>query len=191
MTLPLGGAVTSRLAVLALIRLVLGGPITDFWCFLLLTVAVMAICFGQVRVQPLRWLIAMAIALTVVGVDWLLPGPRIEEGHNVYIPVGAGLEIFERGLPPDAQRAMLAVFNRAYLEGNTPLPGSPDWWQHPKFKKPGVFTKQTFAPSADGLWQTPKYSRIVDAIKFRSQNQARIDTINLKIYNFYDVFVSC
>ena len=186
MTLPLGGAVTSRLAVLALILLVLGVPITDFWRFLLLTVAVMAICFGQVRVQPLRWLIAMAIALTVVSVDWLLPGPRIEEGHNVYIPVGAGLEIFERGLPPDAQRAMLAVFNRAYLEGNTPSPGSPDWWQHPKFKKPGVFTKQTFAPSADGLWQTPKYSRIVDAIKFRSQNQARIDTINLKIFNFYD-----
>ena len=177
---------TARLAVLVLILLVLGVPVTDFWRFLLLTTAVMAICFGQVRLQPRRWLIAIVVTVIVVTIDWLLPGPRIEEGHNVYIPVGANLEIFERELPPDAQRAMLAIFNRGYLEGNAPVPGSADWWQHPNFKKPGALTKEAFAPSADAIWQTPKYSRIVNAIKFRSQNQAGIDAINSKKFNFYD-----
>ncbi|MEX1060278.1 MAG: hypothetical protein WED13_04595, partial [Methyloceanibacter sp.] len=109
-----GAAVMPRLAALALIVLILGLPINDFWRFLLLTMAVMAVCFGRVQLQPLRWLAALAIVLAVVVVDWLLPGPRIEEGHNVYIPVGASLGVFERELPPDAQRAMLEIFDKAY-----------------------------------------------------------------------------
>ena len=81
-----GAAVLPRLALLMLIILILGVPINDFWRFLLLTMAVMVVCFGHVRLEPLRWLVVLSIALTVVIVDWLLPGPRIEEGHNVYIP---------------------------------------------------------------------------------------------------------
>jgi len=74
--------------------LVLGVPVTDFWRFLLLTTAVIAICFGQARLETFRWLIGIAFALiTAATLAWLLPGPRIEEGHNVYIPIGASREI--------------------------------------------------------------------------------------------------
>src|SRR6476619_400996 len=81
---------------------------------------------------------------------------------------------------------MLAIFSQAYLEGNTSLPGLPNWWQDPKFKQFGALAKDAFAPSADALWQTPKYSRIVDGIEFHSQNEARIDIINNRAFNFYD-----
>lgn len=177
----------AKLGILALVLLVLGVPVTDFWRFLLLTTAVIAICFGQARLETFRWLIGIAFALiTAATLAWLLPGPRIEEGHNVYIPIGASREIFERELPPDAERLMLAIFSQAYLEGNTSLPGLPNWWQDPKFKKFGALAKEAFAPSADALWQTPKYSRIVDGIEFHSQNEARIDIINNRAFNFYD-----
>jgi cell division protein FtsW (lipid II flippase) len=71
--------VLSALAVLALILLVLGLPVNDFFRFLLLTVAVMAVCFGRVRSEPRRWLIALAIAFAVATAHWMLPGPQIEE----------------------------------------------------------------------------------------------------------------
>ncbi len=182
-----GTVVMPRLALLTLIVLILGVPINDFWRFLLLTMAVMAVCFGRVRLQPLRWLVALAIALIVVAVNWLLPGPRIEEGHNVYIPVGASLGVFERELPPGAQRAMLEIFDQAYLKEGAQLPGSPDWWSDPRFQRPGLFAEQAFAPSADALWQRPKYSRTVDAIAFRSQNQAQLNVINRKRFNFHPI----
>jgi hypothetical protein len=180
-----GSIVMPRLAVLALIVLLLGVPINDLWRFLLLTVAVMAVCFGRVRLQPLRWLVALAVALVVAAVSWLLPGPRIEEGHNVYIPVGASLNVFENDLPPDAQRTMLGIFDRAYLQEGAHLPGSPAWWNDSRFKRPGFFAQHAFAPSADALWQRPKYSRTVDVIDFRSQDQARLDVINRKQFNFH------
>jgi hypothetical protein len=181
-----GAAVMPRLALLTLSVLILGVPINDFWRFLLLTMAVMVVCFGNVRLEPLRWLVVLAIALTMVVVDWLLlPGPRIEEGHNVYIPVGASLGIFEKGLPPGAQRAMRAIFDQAYLSEGAQLPGSPDWWNDQNFRRPGSLVDQAFAPSADALWDRPKYSRTVDAVRFRSQNQAQMDVINQKRFNFY------
>lgn len=180
-----GAAVMPGLALLTLSVLILGIPINDFWRFLLLTMAVMVVCFGTVRLEPLRWLIALAIALTVVVVDWLFPGPRIEEGHNVYIPVGASLQLFERDLPPEAHRVMLEIFDRAYLKEGVQLPGSAEWWSYPQFQRPGRFAEQAFAPSADALWGRPKYSRTVDAVDFGSQNQVRLDVINSKWFNFY------
>ena len=60
-----GAAVMPRLALLTLSILILGVPINDFWRFLLLTIAVMVVCFGNVRLEPLRWLVVLAIALTV------------------------------------------------------------------------------------------------------------------------------
>ena len=181
-----GAAVMPRLALLTLSVIILGVPINDFWRFLLLTIAIIVVCFGNVRLEPLRWLVVLAIALTTVVVNWLLlPGPRIEEGHNVYIPVGASLGIFEEGLPPDAQRAMRAIFDQAYLSEGAQLPGSPDWWNDHKLRRPGGLVDQVFAPSADAFWDHAKYSRTVDAVRFRSQNQAQMDVINQKRFNFY------
>jgi len=178
-------AVVSRLAVFGMILLVLGLPITDLWRFLLLVAAVIAICFGNIRQWGPRWLIALTIAIGSAAAGWLIQGPQIQEGDNVYIPVGESLKVFEAELPRQAQTAMKSVFDRAYFTNTDGLPGSASWWQYPEFAKPGYFTEHAFAPSADALWQQPKYSRIVDMIDFRNQDQARIRAINREQYDFY------
>lgn len=180
--------VVARFVILALVFMILGVPVTDFWRFLLLTVAVMALCFGSVRFEGRRWLVALALAVGVAGVNWLLPSPCIEEGHNVYIPVGASLDVFDKELPPDAQRQMKSIFDQSYINDPKDLPGSPDWWQAPDFmQRPSRFVDHAFASSSDALWQRPKYSRTVDAIDFTSQEQARIGAINRRVYNFYQL----
>ena len=177
--------VMSRFALLLLIVLILGLPINDFWRFLILIVAVMAVCFGSVRLDPIRWLGAVTVVLAISAVDWLFPGPQIQEGHNVYIPVGASLEVFERELPVDAQSTMLQRFKGAYLDDKVQLPGAPTWWQEPEFQRPGFLIDHAFARSSDALLQRPKYSRIVEAVNFRSQNEARLDVFNLSQFRFY------
>jgi hypothetical protein len=178
--------ILARGAILALIFLTLGIPVTDLWRFLLLTVAVMALSFGTVRPDGRRWLFAFATVLAVFAVNLVLPGPRIEEGDNVYIPIGTGLDVYEAELPPDAQRLMKQVFDDSYISNPKNLPGSPDWWQEEDFKrKPSPFVDHAFSPSSDALWQRPKYSRTVDAVDFNSQEKARIGAINRRVYNFF------
>ena len=165
--------------------MVLGLPVADFYSFLLLTLAVMVICFGEVRTELRRWTLATVVALSVLILSWLAPDPRVEEGHNVFIPIGVVGEVLENGLPAGAYDKMLAVFNRAYLEG-AKSSGPIDWRENRRLKNPKKMNRKTFAASADGIWQRPKYSRIVGSIHFRSQNQAKLDIINSKTFNFYD-----
>jgi hypothetical protein len=160
-------SIIARGAILALIFLTLGVPVTDLWRFLLLTVAMMALSFGRVRLEGRHWLFAFAALLVVLAVNFVLPGPRIEEGDNVYIPVGTALDVYEAELPADAQRQMKQIFDDAYINDPKGLPGSPDWWQEEPFQqKPSPFVDHAFSPSSDGLWQRPKYSRNVDAVDF-------------------------
>jgi hypothetical protein len=178
--------ILARCAVLALVFVALGVPVTDLWRFLLVTIAVMALSFGSVRSERGRWLIALAAVLAVLAVKLVLPGPRIEEGDNVYIPVGTSLDVYEAELPADAERQMREIFDDSYIDNPKGLPGSPDWWQEEEFKrKPSPFADHAFAPSSDALWQRPKYSRTVDAVDFDSQEDARIGAINRRAYNFF------
>ncbi len=178
-------AATAGLAIVGLTFLILGVPVTDLWRFLLLVAAIMAVCFGRIRPWGPHWWLALAITLGIVTASWLMPGPQIQEGHNVYIPVGENLKAFQNELPPQAQAIMKNLFDRAYFDNSESLPGSPDWWQYEAFSQPGHFTDHAFASSSDALWQDPKYSRIVDTINFRTQDEARIGAINLSQYNFY------
>jgi hypothetical protein len=178
-------AVTAGLAIVGLALLILGVPITDPWRFVLLVAAIMAVCFGQVRPWGARWRLALAITFGVIIANWLMPSPQIQEGHNVYIPVGASLEVFQDELPAQAQAIMKGLFDRTYFDNTEGLPGSPGWWQSSAFTEPGHFTDHAFALSSDALWQNPKYSRVVDTIDFRTQDEARIGAINLGQYNFY------
>jgi hypothetical protein len=128
----------------------------------------------------------LASVVAVAALNWLLPSPHIEEGHNVYIPVGTSLDVFNTELPPDAQRKMQQIFDESYINDPKNLPGSPDWWKSPVFaQQPSRFVDHAFSTSSDALWQQPKYSRTADAIDFTSQEQARIGAINRIAYNFY------
>ncbi len=182
----LAAGVLARFAILALIILTLGIPVTELWRFLLLVVAVMALCFGSIRLETRRWLIALAAVAVVCALSFALPGPRIEEGDNVYIPVGTALDVYEAELPPDAERLMKQIFDDSYINNSKGLPGSPDWWQAEPFKQhPSPFLDQAFSPSSDALLQRPKYSRSVDGVDFNSQDEARIGAIDRRVYNFY------
>src|SRR5262245_26600497 len=159
---------------------VLGIPITDIWRFLLLLASVIAIVFGTPSVRPKRWLLAAVIAVVAVGLASLLPVPYIEEGENVYIPLGDNLGIFEQQLPANANAIMKAEFDRTYLatDESSVVPAK-------GFVKPRHWIEHAFSPSADALWQHPKYSRIVDEFSFGDQDQARVGAINRLMYNFY------
>src|SRR5262249_39010301 len=108
-------AVLARLAILGTVFAVVGLPVTDLWRFLLLLGAVIALTFGTPTELPKRWVLAAVVVILVAGSEWLLSLPRIEEGENVYIPLGDNLKIFERELPADANSRMKAEFDRTYL----------------------------------------------------------------------------
>ena len=169
-----------RLAILGMSFVLLGVPITDIWRFLLLLASVIAVAFGTPSVLPKRWLLAAGIVVVAVGLRWLLPAPYIEEGENVYIPLEDNLLIFEQELPASANALMKAEFDRIYVTSGdisgVPLKG---------FVKPHHWIKHAFSPSADALWQHPKYSRTLDEFSFGDQDQARIGAINRLMYNFY------
>ena len=182
----LATGVVVRCAIFALIILTLGIPVTELWRFLLLVVAVMALCFGSIHSELRRWLIALAAVAVVCALSSALPGPRIEEGDNVYIPVGTALDVYEAKLPPDAQRLMKQIFDDSYINNSKGLPGSPDWLQAEPFKQhPSPFLDQAFSASSDALLQRPKYSRRVDGVDFNTQDEARIGAIDRRVYNFY------
>ena len=77
----LATGVLARCAILALIILTLGIPVTELWRFLLLVVAVMALCFGSVHLETRRWLIALAAVAVVCALSFALPGPPHRRGR--------------------------------------------------------------------------------------------------------------
>lgn len=173
-------ALLPRLAIFGMVLALLGLPITDLWSFLLLLGAIIGVAFGTTSQHAGRWLLACLIAIAGIAAGWLLPGPQIEEGENVYIPLGRNLEVFERELPAAVNARLKAEFERAYLatsESSGPRPES--------LFRDGRSIHHAFSPSADALWHRPKYSRTVDGVSFNNQEQARIGAINRTVYNFY------
>jgi hypothetical protein len=158
---------------------VLGLPITDLWRFLLIVATTIGVCFGTPSNQARRWLLAFAITILGIAAGRLLPTTQIEEGENVYVPLGHNLEVFERELPTDANALLKAEFDRTYLTAGESSGAAFTGVLHP--------IEHAFSPSADALWQSPKYSRVLDALSFRNQEQARIGAINRLLYNFYRV----
>jgi hypothetical protein len=183
-----GPALLPRVAILAMSFVVLGIPITDIWRFLLLLASVIAVAFGTPSVLPKRWLVAAVIAIVAVGLASFLPVPYIEEGENVYIPLGDNLGIFEQQLPASANAVMKAEFDRTYLASDESS-GVPVSFANQGLHWPGPWPRHwiehALCPSADALWQHPKYSRIVNEFSFGDQDQARVGAINRLAYNFH------
>src|SRR5262245_66536659 len=90
-----------KLAALVLVLAALGLPINDLFRYGLLVIAAVVVARGQMSTRHASWLAALAaVALCILG-QVLLPAPRIEEGHNVFLldaPDGA----LEAGFPPKA-----------------------------------------------------------------------------------------
>jgi hypothetical protein len=167
-----------RLSVLALAVVAVGLPINDTGDYAaLLIVAVVVLC-GSVSTRPRAWAAAAGVVVFAVLIQAALSPPRIEEGHNVFLPSAA----LERALPADVYRQMLAEFDALYPPAQRCDPKQFGCWQH------GRFPDEPFAFSADGIWRKTAYSRTVTKLDFTDPVWLRLGFINDLRYNWYTTY---
>lgn len=169
------GAGWRKLLALLLGVAAVGLPINNISDYALLVILAVVIFCGEVSARPRAWAAAVAIiAISVVGQAALSP-PRIEEGHNVFLPSPA----LERGLPRDVYRHMAAEFDAQYPPSQRCDPKKIGCWQQTGFPD------GAFAFSADGIWRAPAYSRSVTSLDFSDPVWLRLGFINEHRYNWY------
>ena len=166
-----------KLAALVLVVAALGLPINDLFRYALLVGAAVLVVAGTIAVRVAPWLGALAaVALCVLG-QILFAAPRIEEGENVFI-IDASGGALEAGLPREAFRRMLQEFDAKYLHERRCAASQDGCWRGQGFPT------QTFAFSADGIFQRPAYSRRVTGIDFSDPIWLRLGFINELSYNW-------
>jgi hypothetical protein len=172
------GSYWRKVAVLILGAAVIGLPINNLTDYALLAAMAMAIFSGEVRLQSGAWLGAGAIvAVALLGQTWLAP-PRIDEGHNVFLPNPA----LEQALPADVYRHLKDEFDREYPPAVRCAPGSIGCWQNGgKYQE---LPDRPFAFSADGIFHGSKMSRAVTEIDFSDPVWLRLGFINEMKYNW-------
>src|SRR5882672_5719002 len=117
---------TLKLAVLVLTVAAIGLPVNNLEAYGLLVMACVVIFSGVVRVDARAWIGAGAIVAIAIGGQILLAPPRIDEGHNVFLPSPA----LEQGLPPDVYRHLKDEFDKEYPQAVRCAPGSTGCWQN-------------------------------------------------------------
>jgi hypothetical protein len=174
---PLAGAGWRKLAALLLAIAAIGLPIDDLAAYAMLMVQAVVIFTGEVRVQARAWLAAAAfVAVTITG-QLLLAPPRIDEGHNVFLPSPA----LERGLPGPVYRHLAVEFDKQYPKAGRCGVDVPGCWLG------GGFPDRAFAFSADGIFHKSALSRSVTAIDFTDPIWLNLGFINEAHYNWYPV----
>ena len=104
------GAGWRKVAALVMGVAVIGLPVNNPADYALLAVMAVAIFSGRVRGSGAAWLGAAALVAAAIYGQAQLSPPRIEEGHNVFLPSPA----LERGLPADVYRHLKDEFDRQY-----------------------------------------------------------------------------
>src|SRR5664279_1920209 len=102
-----------KIVVLSFVVAVLGLPINDHYRYGLLLIAVVPIFIGTVSCAPKAWIAAIAVVVLAVIGQLLLASPRIDEGHNVFLPGGPDRAL-ERGLPGEVYRHLADEFDKQY-----------------------------------------------------------------------------
>jgi hypothetical protein len=163
---------------LALAVAAIGLPVNSLADYALLTLVVVVIFTGEVSAKWSAWLAAAAVIAVAVAGQVLLAPPRIDEGHNVFLPDGPN-HALEQGLPPQVYRHLADEFDKQYppaLRCGTDVPGC---WHN------GGFPDRTFAFSADGIFHKSDLSRSVTEIDFTDPVWLRLGFINEAHYNWY------
>ena len=164
-----------KLAVLLLALAAVGLPVNNVGSYALLLVATVVIFSGAARASAGAWAAAIAIVAGAVAGQFLLAPPRIEEGHNVFLPSPA----LERGLPAEVYRHMANEFDAVYPPAVRCRPGSVGCWQD------GGLPDSAFAFSADGIIHKTPLSRSVTALDFSDPVWLRLGFTNETRYNWY------
>jgi len=100
-----------KLAVLVLALAAVGLPVNDLAGYALLLAAAVVLINGEVSARGRAWAAAAAIVAVAVAAQFLWAPPRIEEGHNVFLP---DAPVLQRGLPADVYREMAREFDALY-----------------------------------------------------------------------------
>ena len=167
--------VAKKIAALALVVAAIGLPINDLTDYAILVAAAVVVCVGTVKSLPSRWLAAVALAIAVAAGHILLPAPRIDEGHNVFLP-GPDAAITS-GLP----RAVFDYIDRQFAEQYPPEKRCDDqsrgcWRTNRSAAQDG------FGLSTDGIFDPGAWSRRVTGIHFSDPVHARLGIVNENIY---------
>ena len=174
-----GGGLTLRLAALLLVVANLGLPINELAAYALVVASALLILTGLPHAEPRRWLVAIALTVAVVAVHLVWPTPRIDEGHNVFLP--GALAAPSSGLPGDVLKVLEAQFDRQYPpEKRCGDPGQGCWRPDRTAEADG------YAFSADGIYQRPAFSRAVTGIDFSDPAHLRLGVVNDLTYGWPD-----
>jgi hypothetical protein len=192
------GAGWRKLAVLALGVAVVGLPVNNPADYALLAVLAVVIFSGEVRTQGRAWFAAFAIVVAAIAGQMLLAQPRIDEGHNVFLPTQVGFSrpgqiespisgkpeiggpgALERGLPADVYRHLAQEFDAQYPPARRCTTDIGGCWVG------GGFPDRAFAFSADGIFHKSALSRSVTDIDFTDPVWLRLGFINEAQYNWY------
>jgi hypothetical protein len=165
-----------KLAALLLALAAVGLPVNDVGSYVLLLVATVVIFSGETRASAGAWAAAIAIVAVAVAGQFLLAPPRIEEGHNVFLPGGPGA--LERGLPAEVYRHMAEEFDAQYPPAQRCNPDNFGCWQN------NGFPDSAFAFSADGIFHKSTLSRSVTGIDFSDPVWLRLGFVNEVRYNW-------
>ena len=163
-----------KLAALVLCIVVIGLPVNAIFDYALLVFLTIVIFSGDVGTGSRAWLAGVAIAAIAVLGQALLSPPRIQEGHNVFLPGPA----LERGLPPDVYQHLAAAFDAQYPAGKRCDPKGFGCWQN------NGFPDSAFAFSADGIWHASKFSRSVSSLDFSNPIWLGLGFANENRYNW-------
>ena len=145
-TVPRAGAGWLKGAALILAVAAVGLPVNDLAAYALLLALAVIIFTGEVTARLKPWLAAIALVAIALAAQIGLSPPRLEEGHNVFLP-GAQGEVLRRGLPPAVYARLAAAFDANYPAAVRCRPGSTGCWQDEGAPD------SLYAFSADGVWQ--------------------------------------
>ena len=178
------GAGWRKLAALLLGVAAIGLPINDPADYALLVALAVVVFSGEVSAQARAWLAALAIVAVAIAGQALLAPPRIDEGHNVFLPGGPDRAL-EQGLPADVYRHLADEFDTQYPPEKRCGPDRIGCWTK------GGFPDRPFAFSADGIFRKSDLSRAVTQIDFSDPVWLRLGFINEAKYNWYPRQPTC
>ena len=166
-----------KLAALILAVAAVGLPVNNVGAYTLLVAATVVIFSGEVsaRARAGAWAAALAVVGIAVAGQFLLAPPRIEEGHNVFLPDSP---VLERGLPAEVYRRLSDEFDAQYPAAKRCRREADGCWLGQGFPD------RTFAFSADGIFHKPAYSRSVTELDFSDPVWLRLGFINEFRYNW-------